>query len=495
MRFPLHAPLVSVFLGAASLLSAQTPKAAPPVQVTPVIPAKVGDKPVTIEQVYQANCAACHGLKLEGGSGLSLLGPEWKHGDDSESLFQTIKNGLPDTAMPSWAALGDDTIRGLAIYIREQAYAASLVKNPVPTAAPDGRYESEEYPFLIETFAKDLDTPWSMAWLPDGRILVTERSGQLRFISQDGSLSAPIKGTPEVFAKGQGGLFEVAIHPDYEKNGWIYLSYSDPQKVEGKLASMTAIVRGHIRDGAWVDQQMIFQAPVEFYRTGNVHFGGRLVFHDGYLFFGIGERGQGDHAQDVTRPNGKIHRIFDDGRIPKDNPLAGQPKAFPTIWSYGHRNPQGLVRHPLTGELWETEHGPRGGDELNLIKRGVNYGWPLASYGMNYNGTPLTPHTSLPGKEDPVIYWTPSIAACGLDVYVGDRFPKWKNNLFAGGLAKQEVHRLVVQGGKVTHREVIFKNHGRVRDVCMGPDGLVYIVLNGKLNAPDSRIVRLRPVK
>jgi aldose sugar dehydrogenase len=255
------------------------------------------------------------------------------------------------------------------------------------------------------------------------------------------------------------------------------------------------IVRGRIRDGVWVDQQTIFQAPVKFYRVGNVHFGGRLVFHDGYLFFSIGERGAADHAQDLTRPNGKIHRIFDDGRIPSDNPFIGQADAFPTIWSYGHRNPQGLVRHPVTGELWDTEHGPRGGDELNLIKRGQNYGWPKATYGMNYSGTPVSAYTSLPGMVDPVIYWTPSIAACGLDVYTGDQFPKWKNQLFAGGLAKEEVQRLVIENGKVTHREIIFKNHGRVRDVCMGPDGLVYILLNSRPNEKESRIVRLRPVR
>jgi len=485
-------------LGLVGTLRAQKPAdvAMPmPIPVVAPIPPNPDGMPIKIDQVYAFYCAACHGVKLEGGVGATLLGPEWKHGDDSESLFKTIKGGVPETAMPAWSFLADDTIRALAVYIREQVYAASLVTNPVPQVAPDGRYESEVHNFMVETFVKDLETPWSMTWLPDGRMLVTERPGRLRFIEAEGKVSAPIIGLPAVYAKGQGGLFEVALHPDYAKNGWVYLSYSDPQNLDGMDASLTAIVRGRIKDGKWVDEQTIFRADVKFYRTSNVHFGGRLVFHEGYLFFGIGERGTGDHAQDITRPNGKIHRIFDDGRIPTDNPFVGQPDAFPTIWSYGHRNPQGLVRHPVTGELWETEHGPRGGDELNLIQRGQNYGWPKASYGMNYNGTPMTPYTTLPGMIDPVIYWTPSIATCGLDVYEGDKFPKWKDHLFAGGLAKEEVHRLVVKDGKVTHREVIFKNHGRVRDICMGPDGLVYILLNSRPKETEGRIVRLRPVE
>jgi glucose/arabinose dehydrogenase len=222
------------------------------------------------------------------------------------------------------------------------------------------------------------------------------------------------------------------------------------------------------------------------------HYGSRLVLDGkGHLFFSIGERGYMDNAQSVKLPNGKIHRIMDDGRIPADNPFAKDSEAMKSIWSYGHRNPQGLVQHPVTGELWETEHGPRGGDELNLVLPGRNYGWPVVSFGMDYNGTPITAGlTAMDGMEQPVIHWTPSIAVCGIDFYTGDKFPKWKNNLFVTSLAAQEFRRLAIEGHAVKEQEVIFKNIGRVRDVADGPDGFIYIALNG----PD-RIVRLEPAK
>jgi glucose/arabinose dehydrogenase len=219
-----------------------------------------------------------------------------------------------------------------------------------------------------------------------------------------------------------------------------------------------------------------------------VHFGCRLVFDKGYLFFSIGERGHMQDAQDITRPNGKVHRIFDDGRIPPDNPFFSQKNAFPTIWSYGNRNAQGLDRHPDTGDLWETEHGPRGGDELNLIQKGRNYGWPVITYGMNYDGTPITGITHRQGMEQPVIHWTPSIAVCGIDFYEGDKFPKWKHNLFVTALAQEELRRVVISERKVTEQEVVFKNIGRVRDVASGPDGFLYVILN----KPD-KIIRLEP--
>lgn len=445
---------------------------------------------VKVEDVYQQNCASCHGARLEGGSGSALLGPVWKHGGDSDSLFKVIRDGVPDTPMIGWGSLGESTLRALAIYIREQAYAAAQVKPEKRDASADRKpVVTKEHTYRIETVVTGLENPWSLAWLPDGNRLVTERPGRLRILDGKNKLSAPVKGTPSVFARGQGGLLDVAVHPDYARNGWIYLSYSDPRKLDGSDVSLTAIVRGRIRNGAWVEQEDVFRAPLKFYQTTRHHFGCRIVFDGDHLFFSMGERGRSDHAQDLTRPNGKIHRIFDDGRVPPDNPFVDRKDAWPTIWCYGNRNPQGLVRHPATGDLWETEHGPRGGDELNLIVRGANYGWPKASYGMNYDGSPLTPDTSLPGMMDPVIYWLPSIAASGLAVYEGDAFPKWRNNLLAGGLAKQEVHRLVLKDHRVVEREVIFSNHGRVRDVRVGPDGLVYILID----ATDGKILRLRP--
>ena len=252
---------------------------------------------------------------------------------------------------------------------------------------------------------------------------------------------------------------------------------------------MTAVVRGHLQDGAFIDQQQIFKADPALYRQGGVHFGSRFVFDGkGHLFFSIGERGQGKDAQDITRPNGKVHRIADDGRVPDDNPFAREAGAVPSIWSYGNRNPQGLVRHPVTGDLWEVEHGPRGGDELNVIQPGSNYGWPVITYGMNYDGTPMTDRTAQDGMEQPITHWTPSIAVSSIDFYVGDAFPKWSGNLLVGSLAAQELRRLEIEGARVTREEVLFKGVGRIRDVVVGPDGFVYLAMHG----PD-RIARLVP--
>jgi glucose/arabinose dehydrogenase len=277
----------------------------------------------------------------------------------------------------------------------------------------------------------------------------------------------------------------VAVHPEYENNGWVYLSYSDPGEDD---TAMTAVVRGRIRDGQWVDEETLFRAPAELYLKGRVHFGSRFVFDEkGYLFFSIGERGHQDHAQDVARPNGKVHRIHDDGRVPEDNPFVDRDGAIPSIWSYGHRNPQGLAQDPLTGALYDAEHGPRGGDELNLVQRGRNYGWPVITYGMNYDGTPITDLTAKEGMEQPVTHWTPSLAVCAIDFYVGDPFPGWRHDLFLSSLAAEELVRLELEDGQVVHQEVLFKGIGRVRDVVTGPDGYVYVSLE------PGRIARLVP--
>ncbi|MGA0369529.1 MAG: PQQ-dependent sugar dehydrogenase, partial [Kiritimatiellia bacterium] len=252
--------------------------------------------------------------------------------------------------------------------------------------------------------------------------------------------------------------------------------------------ALTTVVRGRVRENRWVDQEVIFRADEKFRSAAGVHFGTRIAFHQGYLFFSIGDRGAQQLAQDPGRPNGKIFRLHDDGRIPADNPSMGK-NALPGIWSTGHRNPQALTFRPGTDELWSTEHGPRGGDELNRILPGRNYGWPTVTHGMNYNGTPITEHTSLPGLEDPVWYWTPSIATCGMafaDVAV---YPGWEGDLILGGLRAEVLERLRLKYGKVEEREIILKDQGRVRDVKTGPDGLLYVILE----ANGSRLVRLVP--
>jgi glucose/arabinose dehydrogenase len=440
-----------------------------------------------IVKVYAEVCAACHGPNLQGAQFGSLVDDTWTYGSDDASLTKSIREGHPDKGMPPMqAVLTDQEIRAMVIFIREEGAKFAREKATFAKPAADTVVQSEKHAFKLETVVEGVEFPWSIAFLPDGRMLVTEKAGRLRIVENGKLLPTPVGGTPAVWSKGQGGLLDVAVHPDYAKNGWIYLSYSDPGPND---SAMTAIVRGKLRDGQFVESQQIFKVPVELYRTGNVHFGSRFVFDGkGHIYFSIGERGQGPDAQDTTRPNGKVHRINEDGSIPKDNPFVSKPGAFTSIWSYGNRNAQGLAQHPVTRQLWEVEHGPRGGDELNKILPGRNYGWPVITYGMNYDGSPMTDKTALEGMEQPITYWVPSIAVCAIDFYTGSRFPQWKNQLFLGALAQQELRRLVIENDKVTHQEVLFKNVGRLRDVVSAPDGSIYIAFN----QPD-RIARLVP--
>jgi glucose/arabinose dehydrogenase len=439
-----------------------------------------------VDTTWAETCASCHGADLTGGQAPSLLDDEWSFGGDDASVGLSIREGHPDAGMPAFGeALSDQEIRALVIFIREKRAAWSREQTTFARPEGDAVVESEKHAFRVETVVGGLEIPWSIAFLPDGRMLVTEKAGRLRIVEDGRLLPGPVDGTPEVWSQGQGGLMDVAVHPDYEKNGWIYLSYSDPGPDD---SAMTAVVRGRLRDGRWVDEETLFRAPVELYRKGHVHFGSRLVFDGkGYLFFTIGERGHSDDAQDLTRPNGKVHRIHEDGRIPGDNPFVDEEGAIPSIWSYGHRNPQGLARDPLTGDLYDAEHGPRGGDELNLVLKGHNYGWPVITYGMNYDGTPITDLTAKEGMDQPVVHWTPSLAVCAIDFYAGDPFPGWRDNLFLSSLAAQELRRLEIEDRKVVHQEVLFKDIGRVRDVVSGPDGNIYVSLE------PGRVARLVP--
>ena len=440
-----------------------------------------------VADAFAQRCAACHGAELQGGQAKSLLDDEWKYGGDDASLAASIRDGHPKDGMPPFSTMMDEpAIRAMVIFIREKADSARRSKTTFAKPLGDTVVTSEEHKFRLELVTEGLETPWSIAFLPDGRMLVTEKPGRLRIVDKGKLLPEPVAGVPKVWSEGQGGLLDVALHPDYATNGWIYLSYSDPGP-DG--SAMTKVIRGRLKDGALVDQETLFAAPVELYRTGTVHFGSRFVFDKGYLFFSIGERGQQKDAQDLTRPNGKVHRIRDDGKVPEDNPFVKTAGALATIWSYGHRNPQGLAKHPVTGELYDAEHGPRGGDEINHVRVGRNYGWPIITYGMNYDGTPMTDLTAKDGLEQPLTYWTPSIAVCAIDFYVGDRFPRWKNDLLVSSLAAEELRRLRIDGDRLVKQEVLFKGIGRLRDVVVGPDGLVYVAFN----VPD-RIARLVPV-
>lgn len=345
--------------------------------------------------------------------------------------------------------------------------------------------------FKEEAFVTGLDSPWGMAFLPDGRMLVTEKIGNLRIIDTEGNVSDPIEGLPEICVCGQGGLLDVQLHPDYNENGWLYIAYAARRlDADDKAIGWTAVMRARLDGMKLVDQESIYQAPVESYTSRPHHFGSRIVFDDeGYLYFSIGDRGVMDEAQLLSQSNGKVHRLHDDGRIPKDNPFFNVLHAEPSIWSFGHRNPQGMAVHPENGTIWDVEHGPKGGDELNMVEKGLNYGWPVITYGINYNDEIISDLTEKEGMEQPAHYWVPSIATCGMDFYDGDAFPEWKNDLFVTSLKFGQIHRMKVEDGKATLEEVFHKTGGRPRDVETGPDGYLYIAIE---DAPG-RIVRLVP--
>ena len=446
-----------------------------------------------VRELYDNYCSACHGADLAGGSGASLIDDEWLHGSSDEAVAASIRNGIPDTEMVAWSTLlSEEQIRSMVIFLREMKMKSSQEQL---LADLGGEVVSAAgHSYELEEMGRGEDVLWSIAFLPDGTLLVTQRDGVLwRF--EDGQ-GTKIEGIPEVWQHGQGGLLEVAPHPNYEDNSWIYLSHSEHTGAQesDKDAGMTRVVRGKIVDGRWRDQETLFQVDEVHHTSSGAHYGSRFVFDDGYLFFGIGDRGRMERAQELNRPNGKVYRIHDDGRVPEDNPFIDVEGALPEIWSYGHRNPQGLDRDPFTGLLWESEHGPRGGDEINRIEKGRNYGWPLITYGMNYNGTPITDETHREGLEQPQWYWTPSIAVAGIDFYEGDAFPEWKGKLLVSGMASQELHLLTVEGGKVTADDIIVKGRGRVRDVASGPDGNIYLLLTD--GSPRvGRVVRMVPAQ
>ncbi len=370
--------------------------------------------------------------------------------------------------------------------VRLLALVPVLLCGGVSLSLADGEViSSEKQNFKVEVVAEGLQNPWGMVELPDGRLLVTERAGRLRIIEGGVLLPEPVKGIPEVFARGQGGLLDIELPPDHASTGWIYLAYSEPKDGKG----LTKIIRGRLKDMEWTDQETVFEADASEYTGGPVHFGCRMEFdRKGDLYFSIGERGDMANAQKLDNVKGKVHRIKADGSLPIGNPFSSKGRAAKSIWSYGNRNIQGLRFHPVTGDLWATEHGPRGGDELNVIEAGKNYGWPVITYGINYNGQPITDKTEAPGMEQPVIQWTPSIAVTGIDFYTGDKFPEWKGNLFAAALAHQKLVRMEIDGRKVTHQEILLERSGRMRDVRVLKDGLIYIVYD-----QPGRIVRIAP--
>jgi glucose/arabinose dehydrogenase len=378
------------------------------------------------------------------------------------------------------------------MYVRLSAATAALLILVAAAAAQQTKAPARttKQAFKVETFAKGLAYPWGAAFLPDGRLLVTELPGRLRLIGKDGRISPPIKGVPDVQAAGQGGLLDVALSPDFSASRLIFLAYAEPREGGG---SATAVARAKLEtngDGPSLDDvKVIFRQQPE--GLGTVHFGSRLVFaRDGNLFITLGERGQRDKAQDLSTHYGKVVRIKPDGSVPQDNPFVGKAGTRPEVWSYGHRNVQGAALHPGTGKLWTVEHGARGGDEINIPLAGKNYGWPVITYGRDYTGLKIGEGTAKAGLEQPVYYWDPSIAPSGLAFYTGDRFPEWKGSVFIGALRGQALHRLVLDGDKVAGEEMLLADLGeRIRDVVAGPDGALWLLTD----SPQGQVLRVVP--
>ncbi len=430
---------------------------------------------------FETYCVGCHNDNKS-----PFEDRKWLFGSEREEVFNSIKLGRVSYGMPPFNnGLSDKEIYELTDYVIALSSQKKEVDNKEVHSDSDIEY-SDDQTFMIETVVKGLDIPWGMEFLPNGEMLINERDGRMLLHNKSGEL-IEITEVPDVVARGQGGLLDIELHPDYEMNGWIYFSYSCPSIEDAKLSN-TAVMRARLVGHKLVDKEKIFQALP--YTDRRHHFGSKLEFdNEGYLYFSVGDRGNRDrNPQTLDNHCGKIHRIYDDGRIPKSNPFTNKKNAKGSIYSYGHRNPQGVCMHPETGEIWTDEHGPKGGDEINIIKKGKNYGWPVISFGINYNGTTFTNDTAKAGMEQPLLYWVPSIAPCGMTFVKGDRYPKWKNDILTGSLRFEYLHRVVLEGDKVIREEKLLEGIGRVRNVEMSPDGYVYVAVE-----EPGRILKLVP--
>ena len=377
---------------------------------------------------------------------------------------------------------------------RVSSFVAAIFLLALVIAAPqaiakESSFSSEKHNFRLVTLVEGLVNPWSVAFLPDGRMLVTERPGRLRIVSKDFKLDPdPVKGLPAIVEYGQGGLFDVVLHPRFAENGWIYISYNGP----GDGGWGTELLRARLEGSRLIDTQVLFRLEPKT-RKGQ-HFGGRIVFdRKGFVYLTLGERGDKERAQKLDDHAGSVIRLHDDGRVPADNPFVKRPGARPEKYTLGNRNMQGAALHPQTGELWTHEHGPQGGDEVNVMRAGRNYGWPVITYGVNYGiGTKIGEGTEKPGMEQPLYTWVPSIAPSGMTFYAGESFPGWRGNLFVGSLKFQLLARLELDGEKILKEERLIQgNLGRIRDVRTGPDGYIYLLTD----EPAGVLARIEPAK
>ena len=444
--------------------------------------------------LYQRNCASCHGTAREGsGLGPPLSPASYRYGGTRDDIQRVIGNGMASRGMPAFAAtLSPAEIAALAAYLpareagveQDAEDEAAEAQPPRAFDAVPGVHETLDYVLRVEVFADGLETVWSMAFLDADTVLASERPGRLRVIKGGVLHPQPVSGTPEVHVHdhrwNQSGLFDIALHPDYAANGWIYLSYSHRLSAEGPDGEpqlMTRVVRGRLRGNAWVDQQVVYEAAPAHYGANWWHFGARMAFgDDDHLYLSVGDRGEMELAREPDRPHGKIHRLTGEGDPAADNPFRGRPGALASIHSLGHRNPQGLAFEPGTGRLWSTEHGPRGGDEFNLVRRGGDYGWPVVSHGINYDGTVLTPDRRAEGVEQPAWYWRPSIGVSGLAFYDGAQFPLWQGKALVTALGARQLRLLTLDGDRVQHEEILLTTQGRPYEPVVGPEGAIYVV-------------------
>lgn len=431
---------------------------------------------------YANYCGGCHGEKMD-----AFVDRKWKHGNSREDLFKAIKYGYHDEGMPAYdTTFTDEETYQLSDYILT---GIENLKRYIPGNEPakENFFPSKDINIRLDTIVKDITVAWGMTFLPNGDLLFTEKSGKLFRVNKN-KVMQPIGGVPEVLYAQQAGLMDIELHPQFKKNNTIYLSYSAVKRKGDTVLSTTAIMRAVLKGNELTEQRIIFEALP--YLTSRIHYGCRLEFdRDGYLYFSIGDRGNyKENPQDITKPFGKVHRIRDDGSIPADNPFVNSAGAIPSIYTYGNRNPQGLAMQPSTGIMWEDEHGPRGGDEVNIIKKGKNYGWPLISYGIDYTGIPITNKTAMEGMEQPELYWIPSIGPGGMTFVKGNKYPAWKGDLMATSMRFGYLNRCKVRDNKIVEEEMLIKNMGRMRDVQQSPDGYLYI------SVEKGYIFRLVPV-
>lgn len=472
--------------------------------------------------MFRDNCAVCHGENLEGAAQGSPLRGDLIYGEGINEIIASITNGYESAGMPSWRDIfAPVEIVGLAMYVLETrdnvGYATS--NYDAQLEIPTSIFDTEHHSFRLETVVKDLEPlPFSIAPLPDGRILVTEKTQGVRVISIDGEKSELIEGTPVAYddiyrlesridiERGMGWLFDIDLHPRYEENGWIYLYHSDRcescneiSREQERPVSMNRLVRGRLDGESWIDQETIWEAPKEdYFLAGDVGAGGRLAFdNNGHIFFSLGMKcgGPGGGIQDLSTPCGKIHRVKDDGTIPQDNPYYGREGVYESIYTYGHRSPQGLEFDIVNGELWGSEHGPRGGDEINRLLPGENYGWPLYSLGLHYDGTRVNGRNlgipfELSDIQQPVVDLTPSPAVSSFIISDSEQFPHWHGDFIVGSLKLRTLFRVDIENNRFMQREILAEGVGRIRDIEQGFDGTIYLLIE---HGTGGQILKLIP--